>query len=561
MAADSMTGAMPAPGASLAARLLGLGTVFGKTMRDSRRAIAIALAFILLMVLAGVAAFASAFGTPETRQEMISLATTLPAVFQGELGRPVGLEHLGGLMEWRYHSIFLGLLPIWSIVALSGTLAGEAGRGSLDIVLTSSLTRRRVAVEKVAAHLVAVTIAMLGLAVSLWISGRAFATLPGDEIALGDAAAYALMTGVVMLLPGAIAFAASAVIGRGAAIGLGVVLMLTAYFVNGFRSLVGLFETLTPLSWYSWTWNNIPLAGLYDWAPIGLIALIAAGLLIVGVLAFERRDVGITVRVPAPHLPGWLIGLGGPLGRTFGDRFPVASAWGLGMGLYVLLIATSAGQLTDMIASVPTLQQMMAVLYPDIDFGTVGGVLQLIFVGFGLLIFGFASATIVGGWASEESSGRLEVVLSAPMSRFGWFVRSGLGAYGAILLAATMVAVASAIGAASQGSDVLTPMVGTYVLALYGTALAGMGLATGGLVRSSLATPTVVVVTIGMFLIALLAVALKLPDWVAELDLSSHYGQPLVGLWDPVGIAASLAFAIGGLLIGAWGLGRRDLRA
>jgi ABC-2 type transport system permease protein len=456
MSADAMTQAVPVRRASLRASVLGLGTVFGKTMRDSRRAIVIAVAFLLLMVLAGVAAFASAFGTPETRQEMINLAQTLPAALQGELGRPIGLEHLGGLMEWRYHSIFLGLLPIWSIVALSGTLAGEAGRGSLDVVLTSPLTRRRVAIEKVAAHIVAVTIAMVVLAVSLWASGTAFATLPGDEIALGDAAAYAVMTGVVMLLPGSIAFAASAVIGRGAAAGLAALLMLTAYFVNGYRSMVAVFETLTPLSWYSWTWNHVPLAGLYDWPPIAAIALISAGLLIVGVLAFERRDVGITVRVPVPHMPGWLIGLQGPFRRTFGDRVPVAAAWGIGMGLYVLLISSSASQLADMIASVPTLQQMMAVLYPDIEFGTVGGVLQLIFVGFGLLVFGFASATIVGGWASEESSGRLEVVLSAPMSRFGWFIRSGLGAFAAIALGATIVAAASAVGSLAQGSDALT---------------------------------------------------------------------------------------------------------
>ncbi len=560
MSTDTLAGALPVRRASLRASLIGLGTVFGKTMRDSRRAIVIGLVFIVLMTLSGVAAFASAFGTPETRQDMINLATTLPPVFQGELGRPVGLEHLGGLMEWRYHSVFLLLLPVWSIVALSGTLASEAGRGSLDVILTSPLTRRRVAIEKITAHVVGVTIAMIGLALTLWASGAAFGTLPGDQIALGDAAAYGVMAGALMLLPGAIAFAAASIVGRGAGAGVAAVLMLTAYFVNGYRSMVGAFESATPLSWYAWTSNHIPLAGLYDWASVGVVALIAVGLLIVGVLAFERRDVGITLRVPAPHLPGFLIGLRGPLGRTFGDRIPVATAWGLGIGLYVLLISTSAGQLASMIASVPSLQQVMAVVYPDIDFGTVGGVLQLIFIGFGLLVFGFASATIVGGWASEESSGRLEVVLSAPMSRFGWFVRSGLGMFGAILLATTIVAIASAIGAVSQGSDVIAPTVGTYVLALYGAALAGIGLAVAGLARSSLATPTVIVVTVGMFLIALLANALKLPDWVADLDLSSHYGQPLVGHWDPVGVGVSLALAAGGLLIGAWGLRRRDLR-
>ena len=62
------------------------------------------------------------------------------------------------------------------------------------------------------------------------------------------------------------------------------------------------------------------------------------------------------------------------------------------------------------------------------------------------------------------------------------------------------------------------------------------------------------------FLITLFATALKLPDWVADLALPGHYGRPMVGDWDPVGIVASLVLAVGGLLVGAWGLSRRDVR-
>jgi ABC-2 type transport system permease protein len=542
------------------ARLYGLGSVFGKTLRDSRRALIIAIVFIVLMIVVGAAAIASAFGTPETRQQMITLATTLPAAFQGELGRPIGLDTLGGLVEWRYHSIILLLLPVWSIVALSGTLAAEASRGSLELVLMAPFSRRRIALEKLAAHLVAVVLAMLSLTGVLWLSGVAFASLPGDAISLGDAAGYALMAGLLMLLPGAIAFAAAPVVGRAPAAGLAAFLMFVAYFVNGFRSSIPAFETASPISWYAWTWNHVPLAGLYDWPSLGLIGAITAVLLAAGVWAFERRDVGITIRVPVPHLPASLVGLRDAFGRTFGERIPTAVAWGLGIGVYVLLISTSASQLASMISSVPSLEVIMRTVYPNIDFGTVGGVLQLVFIGFGLVVFGFTAATIVGGWASEESSGRLEVLLAAPMTRASWVIRSGLGVMAAIVLTTAIVAVAAAIGAASQGSDIVAPVVGSFVLALYGAALAGVGIAVGGLVRSSLAVPTVIVLTIAMFLVGLLAAALKLPDWVAQLNLTTHYGSPLVGSWDPVGIVASLVMAVGGIAIGAWGLQRRDLR-
>ena len=36
-------------------------------------------------------------------------------------------------------------------------------------------------------------------------------------------------------------------------------------------------------------------------------------------------------------------------------------------------------------------------------------------------------------------------------------------------------------------------------------------------------------------------------------------GHPLVGSWDPAGLVACLALAVGGLVLGAWGLRRRDV--
>jgi hypothetical protein len=146
------------------------------------------------------------------------------------------------------------------------------------------------------------------------------------------------------------------------------------------------------------------------------------------------------------------------------------------------------------------------------------------------------------------------------MTRVAWFVRSGLGTFLAIALSAAIVSAATAVGAAWQGSDAGQPARGAFVLALYGLAWAGVGLAVGGLVRSSLAAGTVIALTVASFLIELFATALKLPDWVGGLALATHYGRPLVGSWDPAGIAASFVLAFGGLAVGAWGMARRDVR-
>jgi ABC-2 type transport system permease protein len=541
-------------------RLAGLGSVYGKTLRDSRRALILANGLIVLLIVFGGAAIAAAFGTEAARRQAAQLAGTLPPIFQGLLGRPVGLTSLGGFIEWRYLALFFVLVPIWSIVALSSTLAAESARGSLEIVASSGISRRRIALEKVAAHLTGVFLTMVVFTAATWLTGVVFATLPGDEIPLGAAAGYATLTGVMILLPGSIAFAAAPFLGRGAAAGVAAAMMLAAYFDNGFRESVPVFDTLAPLSWFAWTADHVPLAGLYDWESLALPAALIVVLLALGVVAFERRDIGSTIRVPAPHLPGFLVGLRSPLDRSFGDRLADGLGWGLGLGLYVLVLSTAADAMADLFARLPAIEALLRAVFPGADLESVGGVLQLAFVEFGLVIFGFAAATMVGGWAADETSGRLEVVLAAPINRVVWLIASGLGVYLAILLGGAFVALATAVGAFSQGSEAITPAAGAFVVPLYGIALAGIGLAVGGVVRPSLAAPAVVFVTVLTFLITIFAEPLELPDWVADLALTTHFGSPLLGSWDPVGVVAALVLAAGGLLLGAWGIRRRDLR-
>jgi putative exporter of polyketide antibiotics len=71
--------------------------------------------------------------------------------------------------------------------------------------------------------------------------------------------------------------------------------------------------------------------------------------------------------------------------------------------------------------------------------------------------------------------------------------------------------------------------------------------------------PAVLAIAVGTFLLDTLAPILRLPDWVAQLALTSHLGEPMIGTWDLAGIIACLVLAVGGLAIGAWGMGRRDV--
>ena len=117
------------------------------------------------------------------------------------------------------------------------------------------------------------------------------------------------------------------------------------------------------------------------------------------------------------------------------------------------------------------------------------------------------------------------------------------------------------IGVATTESDVATPALGALVMALYAAALVGIGHAVGGWLGTRFAGTFVIVFVVVTWFIQLLGPILNLPQLMQDLALTSHFGQPMVGQWDSVGIVASLVLAVGGILLGTWGFARRDLRS
>ncbi len=540
-------------------RLYGLGSVFGKTLRDARLGVLVIAALLGAVIVVGGATMASTYGTPETRLELATLSRSMPPILQGMYGNPVNVDTLGGFLSWHYGAYFALLVGLWSVLALSSTLAGEARRGSLDFAVATPRSRRFIALEKVAGHVAAVAIAMAIVALATWATGVAFAKMPGDPIAPEAAIAFAVGLGLKALIAGSVAFALAPLIGRGAAAGIAGALMLAGYVVYSYRAVVSAFDSAAGATWFSWSAGHIPLAGQSDWPSVALIALVCAGVLALGVEAFARRDVGVTISVPAPAIPRWLLGIRGPLGRSFGDLLPTALAWGIGLGLYGIVMATSSRSLTDALASSPGLAESARGLIPGIDITTSAGFLQLAFAELGFVLIGLAAASLVASRSSDETAGRLELQLATPLTRVRWAVASAAAVWLALVVVAVLLGSAIAVGVAAAGEDPVQPALGTLVLALYGAALAGIGVAVAGVFRASFAMPVVLAFAIGTFLIDLLAPALQLPDWVEQLALTAHLGEPMVGAWDPVGIIACLALAIGGLAIGAWGMARRDV--
>lgn len=543
------------------ARVVGLGSIYGKTLRDSRRAALVVGAVAGLFMLGTGAPFGVApeFATIELRRQFIAGLTSLPLALRGLLGEPINLETLGGFLSWRVGNSLPTLLGLWSVIALSGTLAGEAAKGSLDLLASTPQSRRTIALEKLAGHVTAVAFSMLILAVSLWGVGQAFGSLPGDAIAFSAALGQVLLYGLMMLTVGGVAFATAPYVGRTRATAFGLVTLFASYLIYSYASLSPLIEALSPLSFFDWTAGHRPIAGVSDWGSLAFLAAVDVVLLTIGVLAFDRRDLGSMANVGWLRLPSLPAGIGGPFRRQLADRTGVALGWGTGIGLYGVLIAASAKAFSESIAALPQIVAIINAIYPGIDLSQPSGVLQLTFFGFGTFIFGLAGASFLAGWASDEGRRRLEIVLSTPRSRASWAARSGLGVLAAIGVVTVVVGAFIGIGVATQGGDVVSPVAGIGVIGLASAGFAGLGLAVGGLVRASLAAGVTAFLVIATFLIDTLGAALKLPDAVLQLSLYKHLGQPMAGVFDPVGIAVALVMVVGGVAVCALGMTRRDI--
>jgi ABC-2 type transport system permease protein len=546
---------------SLWSRIGGFGSIFAKTVRDSRRATIITAGALALIFLGVSYAIVSEFDTPESRAEIVNLVNAVPPILQGMAGKVVNVGTLGGYLQYKYGVFFPLVVSLWSILALSGTLAGEAQRGSLEFVLASGKSRRRVALEKLSGHIVMLGVAVVVAMGSIAIAGNAFARLPGDEITLLSAFGYAIWLGLLALAGGALAFALGPFVGRGAAAGIAGAVTFAGFIVNGYQEPVPALEPFANLTWWGWTHDHVALAGVYDWPSVAILLVVDVALLAIGVEAFSRRDVGVTTALPTVSLPRPLLGLGGPLGRVVSHNFTTTVAWGLGIGFFGLALGGAAQDFMEQLRDAPAFIELLRTVFPNVDYASAGGFLQLLFIDFGVVLAGLFAASIVSGWASDETSGRLEMVLATPLSRARWAISGGVGMLVSVAVFTAITIAGIAIGVATTESAVATPAVGALVLALYAAALVGIGHAVGGWLGTRFAGTVVIVFVIVTWFIALLGPLLDLPQFVQDLALTTHYGQPMVGTWDSVGIAASLVLAVGGIALGTWGFARRDLRS
>ena len=104
------------------------GTVYAKTLRDSRLALIIVSGLVGAFLLSSGAAFGEAYNTPQSRQELVKPRQE-PAARRWRActatRSPSAIETLGGSIGWKTGASLGLMAALWSVLALSGTLASR----------------------------------------------------------------------------------------------------------------------------------------------------------------------------------------------------------------------------------------------------------------------------------------------------------------------------------------------------------------------------------------------------------------------------------------------------
>jgi ABC-2 type transport system permease protein len=184
---------------------------------------------------------------------------------------------------------FMGpvLLLVYAIGAGARAVAGEEEDGTLDLLLSTPIRRRRVLVDTAAA-MIAVT---FGLATIVWLAVAVFGPISGLHVPI-----LHLTAAVVDLFGLAVAFGAislavgSATGSKHLAVGVAAGLALVTFILNTLAPTVDALKPLRLLSPFHYYSGHSPITTGFTWAdPLVLLGIAAVALLVAGT-TLERRD-------------------------------------------------------------------------------------------------------------------------------------------------------------------------------------------------------------------------------------------------------------------------------
>ena len=545
-------------------------SVFLKSLRDYRVAILGWGVGMGLVIVSPMASVSELVKTPEARAALLSLA----ASFSWNADA-IKADTIGGYATFKI-GIFIFLMVIWPILAGSRMLRGEEDRASLDVLLSAPLSRVRVAVEKLAAIWTALLVMAVLIGILAYLAGIAFKA----DFTFVDALLFGLNLALICAVFGAVALLVSQFTHeRGPAAGWTAGLLLVLIVVDMVHRVIPNTEWISRLSPIYYYNLSKPLIAGYGASAGAMLFLLALALILSGaaIWLFARRDVGDTVALPRilrlpprPAVPAPSAGL--PVGdwslrsvyaRSLGVIAMPTLWWALLVagwaGWIVVVVKQIEAKLGTLYAGSPVLQDLLKNLSGgNSDFnasflGAMFGILPIFLMAF--------AVTQVNRWASDESDGRLDLVLSAPRSR----ARVLLGRFAALSTAAAVIGlaalVATLVASSASGVTLNTANVVAATLGLIpmGLLVAAIGFLAAGWLRTAADTGLVSFLLAAWFFISFVGPELKLPEATLRLSAFYYYGTPLLHGLQVANMAVVVAVGAIALVLGTLRFSRKDI--
>lgn len=221
--------------------------------------------------------------------EFLAIIESLPPELVSALNYDQITSGAGYTQGTVYGLLGFVLLTIAATAWGAAAIAGDEERGTLELTLAHGVSRTQLVLERAAA--ITLKLAILVIWVSLLVTilnGPSELGLEADGIVAGGLALFgtALSTAMIGILAGG-------VMGRRAiAVGAAASVAVAGYAANALGNQSEELSWLHAVSPYHWAFGANPLADGLD-AAIGLLYLVAIAAVVIAVLAFRRRDIGV----------------------------------------------------------------------------------------------------------------------------------------------------------------------------------------------------------------------------------------------------------------------------
>lgn len=262
--------------------------VLARLLADRRQG---ALGWALGTVL-GVAAVVGLWPSVRGNADIEQVVEDLPASLRAMIGSQAGipLSSAPGYLQARLFSTLLPILLIVYGISLGArTIGGPEEDGTLQLVVTAPVTRRRVAAERLlGALLLVVGLSLVGLLTAVGL-GALVDLFP--EVGVGRMVVATVAVTELALLHLAVAAAVGAATGRrGPAVSAASALAVGGYLLHGLAASAEPVQGLRVLSPWWWLLDRNLLVQDPTFLALGLPLLLSAIALAAGLVVFERRD-------------------------------------------------------------------------------------------------------------------------------------------------------------------------------------------------------------------------------------------------------------------------------